>query len=46
MAKPSVRYLVFDNESVADGALVSKLRYPGDRLAPQDAVRRYRDETS
>ncbi len=40
----SVRYLVFDIESVADAPLVSKLRYPGQSLAPADAVRRYRDE--
>src|SRR6187549_3523187 len=44
MSKPAVRYLVFDIESVADGALVSKLRYPADSLSPADAVRRYRDE--
>jgi predicted PolB exonuclease-like 3'-5' exonuclease len=44
MSKPTVRYLVFDIESVADGELVSRLRYPGDSLSPADAVRRYRDE--
>ena len=44
MASPSVRYLVFDIESVADGPLVAKLRYPAENLAPEDAVRRYRDE--
>jgi predicted PolB exonuclease-like 3'-5' exonuclease len=44
MTKAAVRYLVFDIESVADGALVSKLRYPGQGLSPPDAVRRYRDE--
>jgi 3'-5' exonuclease len=44
MSKAAVRYLVFDIESVADGALVSKLRYPADSLSPADAVRRYRDE--
>ncbi len=32
---PSVRYLVFDTESAADGALVSKLRYPGEGLKPK-----------
>ena len=40
----SVRYLVFDVESVADGALVSKLRYPGEKLDAQAAVARYRAE--
>ncbi len=42
--KGSVKFLVFDVESVADGALVSKLRYPGQNLSPEDAIRKYRDE--
>lgn len=37
-------YLVFDTETVADGALVSKLRYPGEALTPEEAVSRYRAE--
>ena len=41
---PNVRYFVFDIETVADPQLVAKLRYPGEELAPTDAVRRYRDE--
>jgi predicted PolB exonuclease-like 3'-5' exonuclease len=40
----SVAYLVFDLESVADGALVSRLRYPGEMLDPPVAIQRYRDE--
>lgn len=44
MAKTNVRYLVFDVESVAEGELVSRLHYAGQSLAPQEAVRRYRDE--
>ncbi|MCE5267751.1 MAG: 3'-5' exonuclease [Planctomycetaceae bacterium] len=40
----SVRYLVFDVESVADAPLVAKLRYAGQSLEPAAAVRRYRDE--
>jgi len=44
MGKHGVRYLVFDVESVADGALVAKVRYPGQDLAPADAVARYRAE--
>lgn len=44
MSKQSVRYLVFDLESVADGDLVSRLRYPTESLSAADAVRRYRDE--
>lgn len=41
---PSPRYLVFDLESVADGALVDKLRYPGQSLGPAAAVAKYRAE--
>jgi 3'-5' exonuclease len=39
-----VRYLVFDIESVADGKLVSKIRFPGEDLSPTEAVARYRAE--
>ena len=39
-----VSYLVFDVESVADGSLVSQLRYPEESLDPGTAVRRYREE--
>lgn len=38
----AVRYLVFDIESVADGRLVARLRYPGEQLEPQVAIQRYR----
>ncbi|MBC8352506.1 MAG: 3'-5' exonuclease [Planctomycetes bacterium] len=31
-------------ESVADGQLVSKIRYPGEGLSPEDAIARYREE--
>jgi len=41
---PSVKYLVFDVESVADARLVAKLRYPESGLEPAEAVRRYRAE--
>ncbi len=45
MAKSaSVRYLVFDIESVADGALVSSQRYRAEKLDPAAAVARYRQE--
>lgn len=40
----SVKFLVFDIESASDGALVSKLRYPGQNLSPADAIARYRAE--
>ncbi len=39
-----VRYFVFDIESIADGDLVSRLRYPGEKLPPAEAVARYRAE--
>ncbi len=44
MANPAVKYLVCDIESVADGALVSKVKYPGQGLSPVDAVAKYRAE--
>jgi len=44
MAATDVCYLVFDVESVADGHLVARVRYPDEALEPTDAVRRYRDE--
>jgi 3'-5' exonuclease len=40
----NVRYLVFDIESIADGRLVSRLRYPGEGLEPEAAIARYRSE--
>ena len=42
MATP--RYLVFDVESVADGALVSRLVFPSEGLSAQAAIARYRQE--
>lgn len=44
MAATQIAYLVFDLESVADGDLVAKLRYPDQKLSAKAAVRRYRDE--
>ncbi len=44
MADAAVSYLVFDIETVADGQLVSRIRYPGENLAPQAAIERYRQE--
>lgn len=40
----SVRYLVFDIESVADPNLVVDVRYPRENLTPAEAVARYRAE--
>lgn len=39
-----IQYFIFDVESVADGELVSKMRYPQDSLSPQEAIARYREE--
>ena len=36
--------MVFDIESVADGNLVSKVRFPGEGLAAEDAVAKYREQ--
>ncbi len=44
MAQASVRYLVFDTESVADAPLVNELRYASEGISDDEAVRRYRDE--
>jgi predicted PolB exonuclease-like 3'-5' exonuclease len=37
-------YLIFDVESVADGELVEKLRYPSRGFTPREAVAQYRAE--
>lgn len=42
MDSGGIHYFIFDVESVADGKLVSDLRYPGEGLSPTDAVQRYR----
>lgn len=39
-----VAYLVFDVETVADGALVSRIRYPGWNLEASAAAARYKQE--
>ncbi|MEM7813167.1 MAG: 3'-5' exonuclease [Planctomycetota bacterium] len=44
MSNPPVRYLVFDVEAVGDGALVSRVKYPGEGLSPDAALDRYRGE--
>lgn len=40
----SPRHLVLDIETVSDGALVSRVRYPGEGLDPKAAIARYRAE--
>ena len=44
MAEPRIKYLVFDIESVADGELISKVRFPGEALSAEQAIARYRSE--
>lgn len=40
----NVSYLIFDCEAIADGELISRVRYPADGLTAPQAIRRYRDE--
>ncbi|MEO1614487.1 MAG: 3'-5' exonuclease [Planctomycetota bacterium] len=40
----AVSHLVFDCESIADGALIAKVRYPGQGLSPAEAVAQYQAE--
>ena len=44
MANSPVKFLVFDVESVADGELVAKVRFPGQGLTPEQAIAKYREE--
>jgi predicted PolB exonuclease-like 3'-5' exonuclease len=44
VANSAVKTLVFDIESVADGDLVSRVKYSGDGLSAEDAIARYRAE--
>jgi hypothetical protein len=44
MTTAAVSHLVFDIESVADPALVARLRYPGEKIDSAEAVGRYRAE--
>jgi predicted PolB exonuclease-like 3'-5' exonuclease len=37
-------FLVLDTESVPDGRLLAKVKYPGEALAPEDAVRKAQAE--
>lgn len=39
-----ISHLIFDVESVADGELVSKVRYPGMGKSPDEAIATYQDE--
>lgn len=37
-----VKYLIFDIETVGDGDLIQKVRYPYENLTPREAVNKYR----
>ncbi|MDE0862248.1 MAG: 3'-5' exonuclease [Rubripirellula sp.] len=39
-----IAHLVFDVESIADGELISKVRYPGHNLSDSEAIATYQDE--
>jgi len=39
-----VKYLIFDVETVGDGDLIQKVRFPDERLTPREATDRYRAE--
>lgn len=39
-----IRYLIFDIETVGDGDLIRKVRFPDDELTPREAVDRYRKQ--
>ena len=41
MSSPAVRYLVFDIESIADGDLIAKVRYPNENYSAQKAIEVY-----
>ena len=43
-SRTHVRYFVFDIESVADGELISQIKYPGENLGAADAIARWRKE--
>jgi hypothetical protein len=43
-ARGETAYIVYDTESVPDGALLSRVLYPQDDLGPEAALARYRKE--
>lgn len=44
MSQSQVEYLVFDVEAIADGDLISRVRYPGEELSPEEALAKYQAE--
>jgi predicted PolB exonuclease-like 3'-5' exonuclease len=43
-SQPQTAFLVFDTESVPDGQLLARVKYPGEKLAPEEAIDRARAE--
>ena len=43
-SKSDIKYLVFDCESVSDGAAIAKTRYPNEGVSPTEAIARFRQE--
>lgn len=43
-AGPQTGFLIFDTESVPDGGLIARVKYPGEKLAPDEAVTRAQAE--
>lgn len=39
-----VRYLIFDIETVGDGDLIQRVKFPDDELTPREAIERYRKQ--
>jgi len=41
---PTTAFLILDTESVPDGRLLAKVKYPGDNLSPEEAIARAQAE--
>jgi predicted PolB exonuclease-like 3'-5' exonuclease len=43
-AGPATAFLILDTESIPDGRLLNKVKYPGENLDPDEAIRRAQEE--
>src|SRR5262245_47548331 len=43
-AGPATSFLILDSESVPDGSLLAKVKYPGEDLSPEEAIARAQAE--
>lgn len=41
---PATAFLILDTESVPDGALLARVKYPGEKLSPEEAIARAQAE--